>query len=89
MAVPTRRISEQKQGQSRAPELLWFELAIGACTIVLLLQFFPGAWSALASMSGAVLSYGDVRGWTWRSYAVVWVAAIAVLIVVKGRQDSV
>jgi hypothetical protein len=58
---------------------LW--LAFVLMCAALLFQLVPAAWWWTVSVV-------DVRHWTWRSYAVIFAVAIAVLIVAKGRQDN-
>jgi amino acid permease len=66
----------------------WLEIALGVNCLALFFQIFPSLWWRLVSFGALVLSYADIRSWTWRSYAVVCVITIVVLVVVKGRQNS-
>ena len=75
-----------------AIDITWMDLVLVVSILVLGLviffQLFPGVWASVVSLLAVVFSYIDVRGWTWRSYAVVCAVAISVLVILKGRQDS-
>ncbi len=49
----------------------WLEGALAVSAVALFFQLFPGVWATAFSFLALVFSYIDVRGWTWRSYAVV------------------
>lgn len=66
----------------------WIDLALAVSGLAVFFQILPGAWWRVLSATAAVFSYVDVRDWTWRSYAVVCIVAIAALIVIKSRQDT-
>jgi hypothetical protein len=66
----------------------WLELVLAVSFAALLLQLFPAAWWSLVSLAAVVFSYVDVRGWTWRSYAVICVVAILVLTAARAWQGS-
>ena len=66
----------------------WLEVTLAVSALALFFQLFPNIWWWGVSLAALAFSYVDVRGWTWRSYAVVCVVVIAALIVIKGRQDS-
>ena len=65
-------------GESAFP---WLESCFIISFLALILHLFPAVWWALVSVV-------DLRQWTWRSYAVLFAIAVAVLIVAKGRQES-
>ena len=66
----------------------WLEVALAVSAVALFFQLFPSVWASVAAFLALVFSYVDVRGWTWRSYAVVCAIAIVALIILKGRQDN-
>jgi hypothetical protein len=66
----------------------WLEGALVVSTVALFFQLFPGTGASVVSFLALVLSYFDVRGWTWRSYAVVCAIAITALVILKGRQNN-
>lgn len=69
----------------------WLDLAliVGILTLssAVFFLFFPGTWTTVVSLFALILSYVDVRDWTWRSYAVISVIAIGALTIAKSRQD--
>jgi hypothetical protein len=66
----------------------WLEGALTVSCLALFFQLFPGALSSVAALVALSFSYVDVRGWTWRSYAVICTVIICVLIVAKNWQDN-
>jgi hypothetical protein len=66
----------------------WLESALVVSGLALFFQLFPGAWSSVVSVAAFIFSYVDVRGWTWRSYAVVCAVMIAALVFIKVRLDN-
>lgn len=70
----------------------WLGLFLIASIVSLFFQLVPSAWSsvlgALTSAWWTIWAIIDVRQWTWRSYAVLFAIAIAVLLVAKGRADN-
>jgi hypothetical protein len=66
----------------------WLEIALAGSAISLLLQIFPGVWWSTVSVWAVVLSYLDVRGWTWRSYATVSGIAMVTLAIIKAWRDN-
>lgn len=66
----------------------WLESALAVSFAALFFQLFPAVWWGLVSLAALVFSYVDVRGWTWRSYAVICVVAILVLSAARAWQGS-
>lgn len=60
---------------------LWPEALFVIFIISLLVQLFPSFW-------WSVLTIIDVRGWTWRSWAVASAIWIVALVGLKARRDA-
>lgn len=74
--------------QSDERSFPWLEYALAVSVAAMFFQLFPAAWSSLTAVAAGAFSYIDVRGWTWKSYAVVCVITLSILIILKGRQES-
>ena len=66
----------------------WLLSALAISGLSLFFEIFPDAWWSVVSFAMLVLGYLDIRAWSWRSYAVVCVIAIAVLVFNKNRQEN-
>jgi hypothetical protein len=66
----------------------WLGSALVLSGLILFFQLFPSVWATVVSFALVVSSYADVRGWTWRSYAVTCVVAIIALVGVKAWQEN-
>jgi hypothetical protein len=58
----------------------WLEILLMVFGLALVVQLFPSLW-------GIVLATIDVRGWTWRSWAVASTIWIVCMVVIKSRRD--
>jgi hypothetical protein len=75
-------------GERDRARLTYLELAIVLSSATLFFQLFPSAWSRLVVLAFDFMGYFDVRDWTWRSYSVAFSIALAVLVLMKARNDN-
>lgn len=78
---PLRKIVSTDTSDQDEVTVSWPELVLALGSITLFFQLFPSALWALVSIL-------DVRGWSWRSYAVASVLWIVVLVGIKAWRDS-
>jgi hypothetical protein len=62
----------------------WLAMLLGMSIVVFFFQLFPSVWWSGVSFVLYLLSYLDVRAWTWRSYAVVCSLTIVGLVAMKA-----
>lgn len=78
MKSQTRSAVRRKEKSFR---ITWLEWLLIAATAGLVLQLVP-------AIATTVLSYVDVRGWTWRSYAATCTIAIVMLVAARSWQEN-
>ena len=71
----------------RREDLWLWSLLVVSC-LAFLFQLVPSAWWTILDACWTFSDVVDVRGWSWRSYAVVSVITIVVLIVIRAWQDN-
>ena len=81
MRAGQRRQKKTTMSRQPADSTGFLRWLLGLSLLALLFEIFP-------ELAGTVWSTVDVRGWTWKSYAVISSLVIAVLTVAKSRQDS-
>ena len=65
----------------------WLEAALLVSVVALILQVLPSEWTGVTRFTEIVISYIDVRNWSWRSYAAVFTGMIFGLMGLKAWLD--
>ncbi len=71
-----RQAAPKPEARSR-----WIEVLLVISGMALVVQLFPSFW-------WSVLTIIDVRGWTWRSWAVASAIWIVALVGIKAWRDA-
>ncbi len=66
----------------------WRALGLFISCLALFFEIIPDAWWSTLSFASTILSYLDVRGWTWHSYTGILAVTIIFLVFIRARQEN-